>query len=132
MTLVRSELLKIRTTSTWWIFGLISLALWALTGQWGMTNWRGSVMLSDLEGAPQVKVVPIVRDVVEVDDTYAKGSVLVLSPNKTKIGYINIPKFYRDFNDRASRNVTDDTRKEIQRLKKENVEKKNQEKHVKV
>ena len=31
MTLVRSELLKIRTTSTWWIFGLISLALWALT-----------------------------------------------------------------------------------------------------
>ena len=30
MTLVRSELLKIRTTSTWWIFGLISLPLWAL------------------------------------------------------------------------------------------------------
>ncbi|MFI0796177.1 ABC transporter permease [Micromonospora rubida] len=30
MNLVRSELLKIRTTSTWWIFGLISLPLWAL------------------------------------------------------------------------------------------------------
>ncbi|WP_431932808.1 ABC transporter permease [Micromonospora sp. RP3T] len=30
MTLVRSELLKIRTTSTWWIFGLITLPLWGL------------------------------------------------------------------------------------------------------
>lgn len=38
-----------------------NLALWALTGQWGVTNWRGSVMLSDLEGVPQVKVVPIVH-----------------------------------------------------------------------
>ncbi|MFE9688240.1 ABC transporter permease [Micromonospora sp. NPDC005806] len=30
MNLVRSELLKIRTTNTWWIFGLITLPLWAL------------------------------------------------------------------------------------------------------
>lgn len=30
MNLVRSELIKIRTTSTWWIFGLITLPLWAL------------------------------------------------------------------------------------------------------
>ncbi|MEV1285650.1 ABC transporter permease [Micromonospora sp. NPDC049679] len=30
MNLVRSELLKIRTTSTWWVFALITLPLWAL------------------------------------------------------------------------------------------------------
>ncbi|MEH1168585.1 ABC transporter permease [Micromonospora sp. CPCC 205539] len=36
MNLVRSELLKIRTTSTWWIFALISLPLWALTL---LINW---------------------------------------------------------------------------------------------
>lgn len=30
MNLVRSELLKIRTTSTWWIFALIALPLWGL------------------------------------------------------------------------------------------------------
>ncbi|SCE90423.1 ABC-2 family transporter protein [Micromonospora matsumotoense] len=36
MNLVRSELLKIRTTSTWWIFGLITLPLWALTA---LINW---------------------------------------------------------------------------------------------
>jgi carboxyl-terminal processing protease len=68
-----------------------------------------------------VKVVPIVRDVVEIDESYVKGTVLELSSKKTKIGYITIPKFYRDFNDRAGRNVTDDTRKEIERLNKEGV-----------
>jgi carboxyl-terminal processing protease len=69
-----------------------------------------------------VKVVPIVRDVVEIEESYVKGSVLELAPKKTKVGYINIPKFYRDFNDRSGRNVTEDTRREIQRLSKEGVE----------
>lgn len=69
-----------------------------------------------------IKVVPIIRDVVEIDESYVKGTVLELAPNKTKIGYITIPKFYRDFNDRNGRNVTDDTRKEIERLNKEGVE----------
>ncbi|MEV4707347.1 ABC transporter permease [Actinoplanes sp. NPDC049316] len=36
MNLVRAELLKIRTTSTWWVFGLIALPLWALTL---LVNW---------------------------------------------------------------------------------------------
>ncbi len=69
-----------------------------------------------------VKVVPIIRDVVEIDESYAKGSLLELSPYKLKVGYISIPKFYRDFNDRSGRNVTDDTRKEIERLNKEGVD----------
>lgn len=69
-----------------------------------------------------IKVVPIIRDVVEIDESYVKGTVLELAPNKTKIGYITIPKFYRDFNDRNGRNVTDDTRKEIERLNKVGVE----------
>ncbi|MES2527145.1 MAG: carboxy terminal-processing peptidase [Bdellovibrionota bacterium] len=65
-----------------------------------------------------IKVVPIVRDTVEIEESYVKGTLLELSPLKQKIGYINVPKFYRDFNDRAGRNVTDDTRKEIERLNK--------------
>ncbi|HXH32101.1 MAG TPA: carboxy terminal-processing peptidase [Bacteriovoracaceae bacterium] len=69
-----------------------------------------------------IKVIPIVRDVVEIEESYVKGTVLELAPVKSKIGYINIPKFYRDFNDRSGRNVTDDTRKEIQRLNKEGVD----------
>jgi ABC-type transport system involved in multi-copper enzyme maturation permease subunit len=31
MRLIRAELMKIRTTSTWWIFGLITLGLWGIT-----------------------------------------------------------------------------------------------------
>ena len=47
MRLVRSELLKISTTSAWWIFLLISLPLWALTLG---VNWlQANVLLnSDL------------------------------------------------------------------------------------
>lgn len=30
MNLIRSELMKIRTTNTWWVFGLIALPLWGL------------------------------------------------------------------------------------------------------
>lgn len=65
-----------------------------------------------------IKVVPIIRDVVEIEESYARGTILELSPLNTKIGYITIPKFYRDFNDRNGRNVTDDTRREIERLNK--------------
>ena len=39
MNLVRAELLKIRTTSTWWIFALITVPLWALAMAW---NWGTS------------------------------------------------------------------------------------------
>ncbi|HEX8631867.1 MAG TPA: ABC transporter permease [Catenuloplanes sp.] len=31
MNLIRAELLKIRTTNTWWIFALVALPLWGLT-----------------------------------------------------------------------------------------------------
>lgn len=31
MRLLRSELLKVRTTNTWWVFALIALGLWAVT-----------------------------------------------------------------------------------------------------
>ncbi|MGR6321879.1 ABC transporter permease [Micromonospora soli] len=43
MNLVRSELLKIRTTNTWWIFGLITLPLWALAL---LFNWLQTAALT--------------------------------------------------------------------------------------
>ncbi|MDG4767610.1 ABC transporter permease subunit [Solwaraspora sp. WMMD406] len=44
MNLVRSELLKITTTSTWWVFGLIYLPLWAVTL---LVNYVQTSVLSD-------------------------------------------------------------------------------------
>ena len=69
-------------------------------------------------------VIPIVRDVVKIEETYVKSTVL---KNKlgSKIGYIRIPSFYRDFSggreQERPRNVTDDTRSELSKLKKEGV-----------
>ncbi|SCG73472.1 ABC transporter permease subunit [Micromonospora humi] len=61
MTLVRSELLKIRTTSTWWIFGLISLPLWALAlgFNWLQTDALASGNVGDVpaDQADQIQAV---------------------------------------------------------------------------
>jgi carboxyl-terminal processing protease len=68
-----------------------------------------------------IKTIPIIRDVVEIEESYVKGTILEPVGGKNKIGYINLPKFYRDFNDRNGRNCTDDIRRELVRMKKENV-----------
>ncbi|GID95923.1 ABC transporter permease subunit [Amorphoplanes digitatis] len=50
MNLVKAELFKIRSTSTWWIFGLITLALWALSL---LINWAGSSINQGVDPAEQ-------------------------------------------------------------------------------
>lgn len=65
-----------------------------------------------------IKIIPIVRDVIEIEETYAKSAVL---ENKNKIGYIYLPSFYTDFNRSGAHHCSADMRKEIEKLKKENV-----------
>lgn len=78
---------------------------------------KGSeVRLTVKKSNGMIKTVSIIRDVVEMEDGYVKGTMLELEG--TKVGYINVPKFYRDFNDRTGRNCTDDVRKELVKLKK--------------
>jgi hypothetical protein len=48
MNLVKAELFKVRSTSTWWIFGLISTVLWALSL---LANWAGSNFNQDVDPA---------------------------------------------------------------------------------
>jgi ABC-2 type transport system permease protein len=50
MNLVKAELFKIRSTSTWWILGLITLGLWALTL---LINWAGSSINANADPADQ-------------------------------------------------------------------------------
>ncbi|PIE58995.1 MAG: tail-specific protease [Desulfobulbus propionicus] len=70
------------------------------------------------------KTISIMRDVVRLEETYVKSTVLATESNN-KIGYLRIPSFYRDFaaaaNDKKGRNVTDDTRSELQKLKEQDV-----------
>lgn len=70
------------------------------------------------------KTIPIVRDVVRIEETYVKSETLN-DAQGNKIGYIKIPSFYRDFaaqgNNSDARNVTRDTAKELRRLKDEKI-----------
>lgn len=69
------------------------------------------------------KVISIIRDKVQLDASYAKGSVLKHKDLDFKVGYIYLPKFYRDFSGKdKDRNCTADVRLEIERLKKAGVE----------
>lgn len=65
------------------------------------------------------KVISIIRDVIEIDETYAKSAIL---DNKKKIGYIYLPMFYADFTRNGAHRCSADMRKEIEKLKKQGIE----------
>ncbi len=65
------------------------------------------------------KVITIIRDVIEIDETYAKSAIL---NNKKKIGYIYLPMFYADFTRNGAHRCSEDIKKEVEKLKKEGVE----------
>ena len=67
-----------------------------------------------------IENVSITRDVVMLEESYAK-SAAVIKENQ-KFGLINLPKFYVDFNDYSERNAATDVAKEVERLKQEGAE----------
>ena len=66
-----------------------------------------------------VKEIAIVRDEIVLDDTFAKSAII---NGQHKIGYIYLPEFYADFQDRNGARSAVDVAKEVQKLKAENVE----------
>jgi carboxyl-terminal processing protease len=64
-------------------------------------------------------IIPIVREVVVMEDSYAKSAII--EHNGVKYGYINLPTFYVDMNDRNGRSCAKDMAIEIEKLKKDNV-----------
>jgi carboxyl-terminal processing protease len=68
-----------------------------------------------------IQVIPIIRDVVIMEESYAKSAILIDEKTKQKIGYIKLPSFYADFKDRESRHCSEDVKQEVLKLKKENV-----------
>ena len=66
-----------------------------------------------------IEEVIINRDVVELEESYAKSSVI--SKNGKSYGLIELPKFYIDFKDQKSRNAASDVKKELESLKSKNV-----------
>ncbi len=66
-------------------------------------------------------VIPIVRDVVEIEETFAKGTTIEDKESGQTFGYVKLPSFYRDYSGKTKRNVTDDLRNELKNLKKKKI-----------
>lgn len=66
-----------------------------------------------------IVVIPIIRDIVVIEDTYAQSVIL---NGKKKIGYIKLPEFYADFSGKGGRSSAKDVKKELEKLKNEHVE----------
>ena len=62
-----------------------------------------------------VEQVTVTRDVVELEETYAKSSII--NDDLSKYGLINLPRFYVDFDDYGERNAANDLKKEIINLR---------------
>ncbi|WP_378181482.1 carboxy terminal-processing peptidase [Aquimarina sp. SS2-1] len=67
-----------------------------------------------------IENVEIVRDVVELEETYAKSSLV--KKNDKNYGIINLPKFYFNMQDYNQRNAAKDVKQEIIRLKEQDME----------
>lgn len=67
-----------------------------------------------------LEVISLTRDVVELEESYAKSANIIKGAEK--FGIINLPKFYVDFNDYTERNAATDVAKEVERLKEEGME----------
>jgi len=65
------------------------------------------------------QIIPIIRDIVIIEETYAKS--FIMNEKGTKVGYINLPKFYTDFSDPNGRSCSKDIEIELEKLKKEMV-----------
>lgn len=65
------------------------------------------------------KTVTLIRDEIKLDDTFAKSAII---SGQHKIGYIYLPEFYADFNDRQGAFSYDDVAEEIRKLKAEKVD----------
>jgi carboxyl-terminal processing protease len=64
------------------------------------------------------KVIPITRDIVVLDETYAKSLII---EEGNKVGYLKLPSFYADFNKPGGRRCAVDVKNEIIKLKEQNI-----------
>lgn len=66
------------------------------------------------------KDIKIERDVVEIEETYAKSTII--EKDGIDFGFINLPKFYFNMDNYKERNAASDIKKEIESLKQSNIQ----------
>ncbi|WP_246000382.1 carboxy terminal-processing peptidase [Pontibacter diazotrophicus] len=60
------------------------------------------------------QVIPIVRDIIVLEEGYAQSAII---DDQEKIGYIKLPGFYADFQNKDGRFSGADVKKEVEKLK---------------
>jgi len=78
------------------------------------------VILTVKKPSNQIVEIPIMRDVVTIESTYAKSAIINTS-KQDAYGYIYLPSFYRDFKDNKSRNAGTDIRHVLQKFNDQNI-----------
>jgi len=66
-----------------------------------------------------IEEISITRDVVELEETYAKSTLI--KDESGEYGLIELPKFYISFDDYNERNAATDVKKELEQLKSKNI-----------
>lgn len=70
----------------------------------------------------QVLLVPIIRDRVIREETYAKSVIITdKADDGPRVAYINLPSFYANFNDPAGRKSGSDLKKEVEKINAEGI-----------
>jgi len=65
--------------------------------------------------------IEITRDIVNIEETFAKSLILNIPDLVEKVGYIKLPKFYSSFEKKDGNSCAVDVANEIEKLKAENV-----------
>lgn len=84
----------------------------------GKKGTEVKLTVKKLDGS--LKVISIIRDVVELDETFVKSTIV--EKDGKNFALIDLPKFYEDFDEKDFRNAATDMTKEIERLKQQNVQ----------
>ncbi len=83
---------------------------------------KGTVVtLTILKPDATEKTIQITRDVVLMEEGFAKSLILNTGESSDKVGFIYLPKFYADFTPQGTTSCAADVAKEVEKLKKENV-----------
>lgn len=69
-----------------------------------------------------ITVIPIIRDVVIREETYAKSAIIEDETSNRRIGYLYLPTFYSKFGQREGRNSSEDVDAELEKLVKAGVD----------
>ncbi|WP_108868096.1 carboxy terminal-processing peptidase [Aquimarina aquimarini] len=84
----------------------------------GPKGTKVTLVVKKVDGTTEF--IEITRDIVELEETYAKSSIV--KKNDKTFGIVNLPKFYFNMQDYNQRNAAKDVKQEIIRLKEQNMD----------